>query len=115
MSDEEIRIAVAEVAGWSDVKERPHPLDPNVMVLSGYFEVSKYPAFIPDYPNDLNAAHEVEGAIGDDWHKYSEVLNEMVNPEVRMSREREYWCLIRATARQRCEALLRTFGKWRDQ
>ena len=64
---------------------------------------------IPDFSRDLNEMHEMEKVLGDKLSQYGNQLcdlmlaNEADNPE----------CYIwHATARQRAEAFLRTFGKW---
>jgi len=60
---------------------------------------------IPDYCNDLNAMHEAEELLkGKQFEAYGIELNDI---------EGSLWG-IRATARQRAEAFLRTLGKWEE-
>jgi hypothetical protein len=60
---------------------------------------------IPDYCSDLNAMHEVEeNLLGDSWIGY---INQLADIEGSLFG-------IRATARQRAEAFLRTLGKWEE-
>ena len=107
MSPEEQQIAIAEALGytqeepWLDGKDcwshKDHP--PHVG-----FDV------IPDYLNDLNACHEFEiwllGNHPDLRAVYRRILIECVGSDGL------YWM---ATAPQRCEAFLKTIGKWRDE
>lgn len=71
---------------------------------------------IPDYLNDLNAMHEAE-----------KVLTDVQKGQYRMELENRHghqhygpcgllywWEQIRSTAAHRCEAFLRTIGKWTD-
>jgi hypothetical protein len=58
-----------------------------------------------DFCNDLNAMHEAENTLaGKQFSAYTSVLNDI---------EGSLWG-IRATARQRAEAFLRTLGNWED-
>lgn len=99
MSPEAQRIAVAEACGWREVAIRQgdwhprgfHPNNPQGRQR------------IPDYLNDLNAMHEAEqGLTPEQWGIYEDIL----------IRSAEF--VWHATAAQRCEALLRTIGKWTD-
>jgi hypothetical protein len=104
MSPEEQQIAIAEALGytqeepWLDGKDcwshKDHP--PHVG-----FDV------IPDYLNDLNACREAEIGLlknhPDLRAVYRRILIECVGSDGL------YWM---STAPQRCEAFLRTIGKW---
>lgn len=67
----------------------------------------------PDYPNDLNAVHEAENTLDGSnvnpqlRYTYADYLYRIVVPENRQP--------FRATAAQRCEALLRTWGLWEEE
>lgn len=104
MTDEKMRVKIAEVCGWTVL---------DVPVLdAGFASYAKDPngclcPSVPNYPQDLNACHEME-----------DVLFEMVN-----TNEEAYYHLLicitsgrpyRASSRQRCEAFLRTIGKWEE-
>ena len=69
---------------------------------------------IPDYCNDLNAMHEAEKVMFLHWNEYIEVLIKMRWDEAQPERCEPDLSIVRATARQRAEAFLRTIGKWRD-
>jgi len=99
MTLEAQRIAIAEACGytqeepWMDGREcwshKDHP--PHV----GFMEV-------PDYLNDLNAMHAAIATLPFDHQiTVAELLaGDLVE-------------VMQATAAQRCEAFLRTIGKWR--
>lgn len=87
MTDEQINAAIAEVCGWAHANIEPHAY--------------------PNYCTDLNAMHEAE-----------KVLQNQFTPMI----EEAYWRNLQwvkphpiyATARQRAEAFLRTLGKWEE-
>jgi hypothetical protein len=79
-------VIVAEACGWPTGCYAPPNEQPE----------------IPDYANDLNAMHEAEETLG------PEQARQYHN---RLGRTGAVW-LWHATARQRCEAFLRTIGKW---
>lgn len=114
MSDNEIRIAIAEACGWSKVQHRdngdiiglPAKDYPKPCHIGG----SNDWAFVPDYPNDLNAMHEAEKTLtGAECLKYAEEVNlatkcfKHITPVI----------MIFATARQRAEAFLKVKGLWK--
>jgi hypothetical protein len=101
MTDNEIRIAIAEACGWSKFMM-------GTGVPPGHEkEWSDYVHPLPDYPNDLNAMHEAEKMlIGDQrLEYYGHLLKSSGNSEIKNT--------IQSTARQRAEAFLRTIGKWK--
>ena len=107
MTTEAQRIAIAEALGytqeepWLDGRDcwshKDHPPHAG-------FDV------IPDYLHDLNACHEFEIWLlknhPDLRAVYRRILIECVGSDGL------YWM---ATAPQRCEAFLKTIGKWRDE
>lgn len=98
MTDEQINAAIAEACGWTGI---------NATHKSGKAPNADYVGseFIPNYCTDLNAMHEAEEALkGKQFGTYGIALNDI---------EGSLWG-IRATARQRAEAFLRTLGKWED-
>lgn len=70
---------------------------------------------LPNYPEDLNACHEMEGVLTDDQLPVYEAwlfrLNN-VNPATIFASDT--FRIYHATAAQRCEAFLRTIGKWKE-
>lgn len=105
MTPEKIQIAMAEVCEW----KRTEWADVDVL---------------PDYPNDLNAVHEAEEMLTPEQRvNYSYHLSQLIpqnencgpfepgGPDLMVY---SAFDLIHATALQRCEAFLRTVGKWED-
>ena len=111
MTDEQINAAIAEACGWRNCKVLPKP--------KKYWDVSDVPEMcrigsppvagsctFPNYCADLNAMHEAENTlVGQQFPAYAFFLNDI---------EGSLWG-IRATARQRAEAFLRTLGKWEEE
>lgn len=107
MTDNEIRVAIAEACGY----KYPCPSCFN----NGYKDRWRNKGDtgclaendLPDFPNDLNAIHEVCEATltGDQKQEFAWALYKILTPG-------QLICL--ATARQQAEAFLRTVGKWKD-
>lgn len=100
MSDDEMRIAIAEHLGW-----KPD-------TRSGYFiNESKQeitPEWcLPNFPEDLNACHEMEKSLSNEQQKRL-----YVDHLAWLMRKGEF--TVMAPARQRAEAFLRCVGKWSD-
>ena len=75
--------------------------------------VAPYPCG-PNYPNDLNACHEMEKALTDAQHRrFRRKLAEISHDKA--GRSLHSRALISATAAQRCEAFLRTLDLWEDE
>ena len=106
MTDDQIRIAIAEWCGWKfivshDVMGKAVP-DRWIKDEMEYFEDHPF----PDYPNDLNAVHEAEKKLDvNPWQQYINLLPDIIE---------DWRSPIHATAHQRCEALLKTIGKWKE-
>ena len=87
MSPDEIRVAMATIDGFGIGKLG--------------FDLA------PDYANDLNAVARVEKSLtNSQWWFYVENLTEVCGAGVALC--------ISANALQRCEAILRTLGKWKE-
>lgn len=116
------RIAIAEACGWTDL-DNLHGILWGV-APEGHID---HPAtLVPDYLNDLNAAHEMEKAPGlivgpAEWDNYCTQLRIKIGRDIEkqggpgsvaglMSLE----SAVSATAAQRCEAFLRTLGLWKQ-
>lgn len=118
MNEKEIRIAIAEACGY--------------VYVAPTTNVNEFAARIcwenglPDYPNDLNACHEMEKTLNPvQWNLYTSVLEHVTRkPESAIFKDGTWMdinpsrlidaLLVHATARQRCEAFLKTIGKWKD-
>lgn len=96
MTPEQQRIAIATACGWTDIA----PCSCGEKTPRGWHK--DYPngtKHLPHYPADLNATHKAE--------------NYLINtPKL----EEDYYLALkrnfRATAAERCEAILKVIGKW---
>lgn len=114
MNAQQINIAIAGACGWYPTPVGNWTRNPNG-IPSG-----ENPAFgePPNYHGDLNAMHEAEKTLTDELHNvfkrrlsfivgYTEKEHASSLPGWR----RRY---VSATAPQRCEAFLRSIGKWKE-
>ena len=113
MTDEQINIAIAESLGYMDIYrcgqsgKRTEQGMLNGKLLAGTLDqpsanYGREYVFIKRYTADLNACHEFEKTLNtDDAHMYYWRLKQEIG-----------WEYASATARQRCEAYLKTIGKW---
>jgi len=114
LSDNELRIRVAELLGWSDVENDMIVL--YVHELRGmtpdqtHLSYERWRIKVPNYPRDLNACHEMEETLPDrdsmlfrwQWNLKDVVLGpERLRSEVWRNAQ-----MFHATARQRCEAFV---------
>ncbi len=113
MTDNEIRIAIAEKCGWERATNA-YDMDGPMFWKDGILFKS---SGLPDYPNDLNAMHEAEKVFTNLYaQQYSLFLHKLVmgtmdNFDIEGNCNLE--CVsrvVRATARQRAEAFLRAFN-----
>ena len=132
MSPEKQRISIAEVCGIFVCQTCWHELDPELCYCGdylkghtqehgavprgctcGYADADKQKATEPEspnYPGDLNACHEMEEALTDDQGiLYGSILAHI---RTRFTESKWMW---HATAPQRCEAFLKTIGKWEGE
>jgi hypothetical protein len=115
---EAIRIAVAEVAGLTDVHETGNEHKRVVMHRASN---GRDWCITPDYPADLNAVHEVEKSLtGPQWDAYTHDLDAIGRRgdkvpwrEMNPSRVIDAY-LVHANATDKCIALLMTLApdKW---
>ncbi len=104
MTPKNQRIAIAEACGW----KRWEPKDPtkSVSVWIKAIDIEKFDN-LPDYLNDLNAAHEMEQVLLEDANsclEYCVWLEDNIDTEA-----------IFSTATQRAEAFLKTLGIWKEE
>lgn len=117
MTDEQMRIAIAEACGWKPYKPITHDGWPLLMTPPKKPNKEGWLETIPDYLNDLNACAEFEKTLTDDelW-EYSKLLmdyRQAANGFPLASRS-EVLKLQKATVRQRAEAFLKTLNLWKD-
>lgn len=126
-SDNEIRLAIAEACGWKWTKwgnppdESNRYLRPPDRPASGSLLPCERPSHgtpvnlyeVPDYPNDLNAIHDAVIATFTDsiqQLRFSQALHDVVAEGTVHFPGYNIWDAENATARQRCEAFLKTKG-----
>jgi hypothetical protein len=120
MTPEQQRIAIAEACGIDVIYDAAGPKDRPEAWKTGYFTPTaakqrrrSWPSsgvvkIIPDYLNDLNACHEMEKLLTvEQWVSYWSFLEPLACRPNNTS-------ILHATAAQRCEAFLRTIGKWEE-
>lgn len=115
MKPERMRVRIAEYLGWK-------VLPPHVV---GEFDITGEPPVwescryhqVTDYPNDLNACHEMEKSLNGNGFlisMYQQNLEKLTTPEDAPLVEIKNW-MFHATAHQRSEAFCRTVGIWEDE
>jgi len=117
MTDEELRIRVAELSGWERGPKKTFSLGKFGIVpaMSAWHPKSSkedWQDFPPDFPNDLEAMHEAEAAIPDNdgaQAAYHAALCKVTNwapVHCSISQAKANFDLIHATARARAEAFV---------
>lgn len=106
MTDQAIRIAVAEACGWTDVAVFS---DGSVNGYHGNRVGHKRE--VPNYLFDLNACADMEATLSpaEEAGYFLELQKLIVPPYLK-----HFAPCIRATARQKCEAFLRAKWLWKD-
>lgn len=108
MTDQEMRIAIADACGWGAEKQTAWMAKVAKRFYERHGERLLDP---PDYPNDLNAMHKAVMAQTQELRmKINNALMNLINPSAPYCLDRT----INATAHQRAEAFLRTIGKWKE-
>lgn len=122
MTDEQINIAIAESLGWHSksganggvkwVDKDGIGRNGGGLYGYGYNDELKL-NHLPDYTADLNACHELEKTLNDELDlDYSENLESVTWTKWGTNNSIDMCKFRSATARQRCEAYLKTIGKW---
>jgi|APGre2960657404_1045060.scaffolds.fasta_scaffold25660_3 hypothetical protein len=108
MTDEQMRIAIAEACGWRPYKPITHDGRPLLMIPPKMSNKEGWLEAIPDYLNDLNAMHEAEKVLTEKgvnaWWAYVAHINRN-NPTPFRAES-----AVHATARQRAEAFIKTLN-----
>jgi hypothetical protein len=116
MTDPEINAAIAAHVGWKSRTVIVHhsvgyQWDESLTVWTnpeGRDDV------LPSYTTDLNAMHEAEKVLGEKRiRSYAFTLAQVLDTSPTVDLDDQF-LNIHATASQRSEALLRTFGKWKE-
>ena len=124
MTDEQINIAIAESMEWKwdsstfqkDRKRLIHHTSGKVCIVWG--DGSLGGDKIPNYISDLNACHECVKTLTDAQRTtYREHLSKIWTRDYnsRCGLFPRHDDSVNATARQRCEAYLRTIEKWKEK
>jgi hypothetical protein len=122
MTPAEINRAIAESMGWTNVEIiPPHPrrLPEGSMVVGRPPEKSTDRSpIVSNYHGDLNACAEFERALlggnaKQNIHSTNRYTNELC--KLLQCLDTALFQFATATAPQRCEAYLKTIGKWRGQ
>lgn len=122
MKAEDQRIAIATLCGWRDFHTASLWIEDGEsdgfrLMLCGVNDKTSV-SIVPDYGNDLNAAHEAEKVLGDEqFDRFVSDLWSIVAPSERFERAapiRFLRAYTSATAEQRAEAILRALGKYTD-
>jgi hypothetical protein len=121
MKSSEINKAIAEICGWRNFERSGILLpDPPWLGYPTKNAIIGKKQKVPDYCGDLNAMHEAEGIVFSDlseistcryWSKELPFVTGATSGWIHRDSPR----IGGATATQRAEAFLRTFGKWVDE
>lgn len=109
MTETEMRIAITENCGWKKLN-KPIRIKLGFLGYGNAYWLS--PNLQPcedchNYPQDLNACHEMEKVLNDDqWHEYICNLERVCNPKHVGIRTR---VIVHEKATQRSEAFCRVF------
>jgi hypothetical protein len=112
MTDEQMRIAIAEACGWNSIREQDYDHgysgnDVRQMWVGLSPDLNEFEQ-LPDYCNNLNAMHEAEKVLTEKgvnaWWAYVAHINRN-NPTPFRAES-----AVHATARQRAEAFIKTLN-----
>jgi len=110
VTDSEINIAIAESMGWTEIS------DWKAAGINGLHPSKEWTEVIPNYTADLNACHELEKMLDDkQLARYAQQIIGSARRKMNIPDHESHYpvpFIISATARQRCEAYLKTIGKW---
>ena len=109
MTDRQINNAIADACGFVCLHEFQVNQSGPKFAFWDYpptWTGPKKQPWLLDFCNDLNAMHEAEKFLRD--------ANLLFEYGMHISNSHHYEYLLRATARERAEAFLRTLGKWEE-
>ena len=108
MTDQQINIAIAESLGWTNINHGT--VQYTARMPNGKWDI------IPNYTADLNACHEFEKMLDDkQLARYAQQIIGSARRKMNIPDHESHYpvpFIISATARERCEAYLRTLGRW---
>ena len=111
MKPDEMRIALAQHEGWTDIQEYG-------CFIKGIEPGTGFDEPIPEYLNDLNAVHRIEATLNTVTLRHFYYFHLATQAETARDGSHKFgvnlcWATTHADAAQRAEALLRTFNKWK--
>jgi hypothetical protein len=112
MSPKQQRIAVAKVFGWEPIAEDGPPYEDESWWRHPVQKTVCAESCLPDYTTDLNAIHQVEQILSED--DYGVFTLHLIKVVERTTPIEYPHFIVRATAAQRAEALLRALNLWED-
>jgi len=105
LTDEELRIKVAELRGWKFYSSHSYWMEPG----TGY-QIARTVNELPNYSQDLNAMHSAEFFLSDgQFAVYMSILRGNADELKFMSQHVGQMRLTKATAREKAEAFVLTF------
>lgn len=120
MTASEQRVALAKWMGWRPIGDpipsMTMPYDEPIQWWSkdGEEDTTR----LPDFLNDLNAVHQAEKVLQDKckyWPDYIDELSKLFQIGIPGHQATNWSQMVHASAAQRCEALLRCLGLWKDE
>lgn len=113
MTLEEQRIAIAEACGWKHWFDGVANRWKNEKAPYGFqIHPGVKEEELPNYPEDLNAMHEAENTLNEE--QQIKFCIELRKCAFGTRNQVQMFYAYHATAAQRCEAFLRTIGKWKE-
>lgn len=105
-----LRVRMAELDGYSDFGEMDVGLGPCLTAMYHPSQTEMSILCVPNYPEDLNAVHELEKKLTKEQQfTYGKLLMSMMPKEILAPRE--WFYVAHATALQRCIAIDQTLSK----
>lgn len=116
MTKEKLRLICAELDGW--IWNELQVIRPNGTALARHRWMhdtlpneDQLLNIIPNYPEDLNAVHELEEKLTPDNSPKGQISYDNILMRICGSHQ----ACVSAEALQRCEALVKLHGKWEEE
>jgi len=121
MTQEQINIKLMELGGWSHREAEP-PTAGGVFKTTGWHKAGGITTSTLNYYGDLNQLHILEAILDDDIAirvKWLNILNMIAGRRAKKNNAGfaivSDYTVLRSTAPERCEALLRAFKLWEEE
>ena len=117
LTDKQLRVRVASALGIINIEKADYATCDIESTGCWYGKKNGMLVDVPDYPNDLNAMHEIinDPMISGDWSRpqgkghYLNNLSIVVLGRLPFC-DPDWWLIMNATARQRAQAFVLTMG-----